>query len=132
MVRAWNVTRLEDPEKTDKKEKKITLTCPICEQELSFVIPVELTRTKPRIVKKAVKHDNQHVVVVHFDSDGNVKKMYGYQCTEISSRPLSSDSSCVTVNLSNKREIKLVNDPEGFLRTLLEDMEKLSREKVYI
>jgi hypothetical protein len=116
------------------REKSILLTCPICNQKISFKISEEElknAKSELKIIKKAINHNNQHVIVVHLDSQGNVRRTYGYQCAEIGSKPdnvpnhFSNDSSGVSiVNIDNFSD----NDPENFLKNILGNMEKSSKK----
>ena len=72
--------------KSNPQEALINLTCPICDRKISFTLPrEELVKAKSSsgVIKKAINHANQHVIIVHIDEKGNVRRTYGYQCAEI-------------------------------------------------
>lgn len=108
----------------DDQDKTIELTCPICESKIEFGVSCnELSKAKSEfnIIKKAINHNNDHVVVVHIDSQGNVRRTYGYQCANLGkNKTISEDKN--TTSLENNLDI----DPDNMLKTILDDMIKSS------
>jgi len=115
---------------SNSKEKIITLTCPICNTEINFAVHEKELRLGKSMIKKIINHGNQHVIVVHMDSKGKVRRMYGYECTEIEKmegiKKDNTNSTCTPLTLSDDQEQMLDSDPDNFLETLLRDMERSS------
>ncbi|MFW9991473.1 MAG: hypothetical protein ACFFD4_05395 [Candidatus Odinarchaeota archaeon] len=127
-----NATRLEEPE--PEEVETIVLTCPICNHEISFTVTLEemeKARKKTGILKKAINHDNRHVIVVHIDERCKVRRMYGYECTRIGPEAVpaskSSKRNVKSITLTNDSEKFLADDPDHFLKSLLDEMERISR-----
>jgi len=112
--------------KNKNQDKTIELTCPICESKIEFDISCnELSKAKSEfnIIKKAINHNNEHVVVVHIDSQGNVRRTYGYQCANLGTDKTISNNK---YSLSTQKSLDI--DPDNMLRTILDDMIKSSKK----
>ncbi|MFW9997655.1 MAG: hypothetical protein ACFFD4_36790 [Candidatus Odinarchaeota archaeon] len=75
---------------TELETKTIKMTCPVCGKALEFSISEEELRKTGlslNIVKKAVNHGDDHIVVVHINEQGIVKRSYGYECVVRDNKP---------------------------------------------
>ncbi|MHA2296744.1 MAG: hypothetical protein ACXAEU_03300 [Candidatus Hodarchaeales archaeon] len=111
------------------EDKKVVFTCSVCKQKVSFEISArELTNASdgPGLIKRAINHNNDHIIVVHVDLNCNVRRMYEYPCAiDTTSLKVSEGTENISVINISMEDVK--KDPRGAILAILGGMEKASK-----
>ncbi|MFW9991810.1 MAG: hypothetical protein ACFFD4_07100 [Candidatus Odinarchaeota archaeon] len=111
------------------EDKNVEFTCNVCKKKVTFIISagdLQKATSGPGLIKKAINHNNDHIIVVHVDLNCNVRRMYEYDCAD-------TDTTNMAKITEGTQDIPIINlndlkkDPRGAMETIFGHMEKISK-----